>query len=239
VFKPVPADSNEPRNNKASKDLAWIDSDRLRVVRSSLVEHVERTTSTSEESLKPKICSLFVKGSLLLVVSPPFDEIFQVPLADVAGNGPGAESVALRKDLFDLLQSVLRSLWEAEREVNRSREVESSKHKVRFPCDRKECGGNSPGESEIEQPVGCGGKGDSLGANFHGEDFGGICPRDGAYSDGERGDEQVGANNDSIGDRSVASNNPDGGTVNGSPCSIFPGDHRQGRGRSPSVWNRR
>ncbi|KIK92749.1 hypothetical protein PAXRUDRAFT_555719 [Paxillus rubicundulus Ve08.2h10] len=42
----------------------------------------------------------------------------------------------MRKHYLDLLEGGPYSLGEAEREVNRSCEVESSEHKVRSPCDR-------------------------------------------------------------------------------------------------------
>ena len=118
--------------------------------------------------------------------------------------------MSLVEDFFDLLERALCGLGEAEDEVDGSSKVECSENEVRLPRNVRQRRRDRPRERKVERPVGGRCERDGLATDAHGEDFGGVRPRDGAHRDSERADEQVRANDDALGDRLVAGDQPDG-----------------------------
>lgn len=64
------------------------------------------------------------------------------------------------------------------------------------------------------------GDSDSLSAHAHGEDLGGVRPRNRAHSDGETADEEVGEDDDCLRDTVMVTDDPDTVAVNRAPMSI-------------------
>lgn len=97
-------------------------------------------------------------------------------LPDVPINFPSGEEMSLSEDLLDFFECTLGGFWETEEDVDTGSEVECAEDEVGLVGDAGETGRNGPCESEVEEPVGGGGDGDSFGTNSHGEDFGWVGP---------------------------------------------------------------
>ena len=137
------------------------------------------------------------------------DDVLEGLLADAAVDLPGGERVALGEDVLDLLERAAGRLGEAEEDVDEGRKVERAEDEVRLVRDRRQARRHRPREREVEEPVRRGRDGDGLGAHAHREDLRGVRPRDGAHGDGEGADEEVGADDDALGDALVVVDDPD------------------------------
>ena len=137
------------------------------------------------------------------------DDVLEGLLADAAVDLPGGERMALGEDVLDLLERAAGRLGEAEEDVDEGRKVERAEDEVRLVRDRRQTRRHRPREREVEEPVRRGRDGDGLGPHAHREDLCGVRPRDGAHGDGEGADEEVGADDDALGDALVVVDDPD------------------------------
>lgn len=118
--------------------------------------------------------------------------------------------MSLRKHILDLLQRAPLRFREAEEYMDEARKVERREYEVRLVGDVRQAGRHGPRERKVEEPVRGGGERDRLRPHFHGEDLGGVRPRDRTHGDGERAYEKVGADDNSARRPFVSVDDPDG-----------------------------
>lgn len=117
--------------------------------------------------------------------------------------------MTLCKDFLNLFQGTTCRLWEHEYDMYACNQVEYAKDKVRVETNVGQAGRDGKGQSRVERPVGSRGDRDSLGADFHGEDFRGVGPGGGPDGNSEAAHEEVREDDDSAGDAAVVDDDPD------------------------------
>ena len=142
--------------------------------------------------------------------------------------------MSLGEHIFNLLQCPPSGLGETEEHVDECGKVESSEDEIGLPRDVGETRGDGPSQSEIKHPSSglsrdagnkeqshlpvCGSRErNGLGTNPHRENLSRVGPGHGSHGDCEGADEEVRTYDDTFGDRIVAVDNPDTGTIDEAP----------------------
>lgn len=87
------------------------------------------------------------------------------------------------KHEINFLQSSADGLRIHEKDVECHDGAEHAEDDVRLPLNVGECGRNEECQSEVEDPICCGGETDAFGAVFEGKDFGAVDPGGRCLSD--------------------------------------------------------